>query len=266
MSRTREITREEKIRAIISGYFMPATTLLLLVGIWEGVCRAFHIPIWLLPSPSAIVNRLIQFLPLLLYHAYVTFYESILGFIVGVALAVPISIAIAYSRMLQNTIYPILLVFQTVPKVAIAPIIVLWFGLGLESKIVIAFLVSFFVIVVNLTTGFLTAPPELIDIVRLLNASKTQIFLKIRLPYAMPFFFSGLKSAITLSIVGAVIGEFVASSEGLGYVILAAAPQLDTDIAFAAIFLLSAIGLALFGAMHILERTLIPWAFRETRT
>ena len=265
MSRTREITREERIKAIVSGYLMPAVTLALLVGAWEAACRIFEIPVWLLPSPSAIAIRLMEFWSLLLYHAYVTFYESILGFFVAVILAIPISIAIAYSRMLQNTIYPILLVFQTVPKVAIAPVIVMWFGLGLESKIVIAFLVSFFVIVVNLTTGFLTAPPELIDIARLLNAKKTQIFLKIRLPYAMPFFFSGLKSAITLSIVGAVIGEFVASSEGLGYVILAAAPQLDTDIAFAAILMLSVIGLALFATVHVLERIFVPWAFRETR-
>ncbi len=265
MSRTRKITREERIKTLISGYIMPIATLTMIIGLWEVICRIFEIPVWLLPSPLAIVARLVEFWPLLLRHTYVTFYESILGFFVAVILAIPISIAIAYSRMLQNTIYPILLVFQTVPKVAIAPVIVLWFGLGLESKIVIAFLVSFFVIVVNLTTGFLTVPPELIDIVKLLNAKKTQIFLKIRLPYAMPFFFSGVKSAITLSIVGAVIGEFVASSEGLGYIILAAAPQLDTDIAFAAILMLSAIGLALFATIHVLERALIPWAFRETR-
>ena len=265
MSRTKEITREEKIKALVSGYLMPIITLTILVVFWEISCKFFNIPVWLLPSPSAIIARLAEFWPLLLYHTYVTFYESILGFLVAVIFAIPTSIAIAYSRMLQNTIYPILLVFQTVPKVAIAPVIVMWFGLGLESKIAIAFLVSFFVIVVNLTTGFLTVPPELIDIVRLLNAKKTQIFLKIRLPYAMPFFFSGLKSAITLSIVGAVIGEFVASSEGLGYIILAAAPQLDTDIAFAAILMLSIIGLALFATIHFLEKIFVPWAFREAR-
>ena len=264
MSRTRKMTRKEKIRILFSGYVLPVITLGVIILLWEVLCRVFNVPLWLLPTPSAIAKRIIEFFPLLLKHSYVTFYESMLGFALAVVLAIPISIAIAYSRALQNTIYPILLVFQTVPKVAIAPIIVLWFGLGLESKIVVAFLVAFFVIVVNLTTGLLTAPPELIDIVRLLNAKKHQVFLKIRLPYAMPFFFSGLKSAITLAIVGAVIGEFVASSEGLGYIILASTPQLDTDIAFAAIIMLSIMGIALFALIHIVERATIPWAFRET--
>lgn len=264
MSRTREITLKERIKDLIVGYLLPIITLTIIVIIWETVCKVFNIPLWLLPAPSDIIYQMTRLTRTLLYHSYITFYESIFGFIIAVALAVPISIAIAYSKALQNTIYPILLVFQTVPKVAIAPIIVLWFGLGLESKVVVAFLVAFFVIVVDLTTGFLTAPPELIDIARLLNASSTQIFIKIKLPYAMPFFFSGLKSAVTLAIVGAVIGEFVASTRGLGYLILAATPTLNTDIAFAAIVMLAIMGIGLFGLMHILERMLIPWAFRET--
>ena len=264
MSRTREITTEEKIKGIMMGYGLPLVTLAILVILWEAIVDVLNVPMWLLPAPSDILVQMVRLYKTLLFHSYITFYESIFGFILAVVLAVPISIAIAYSRTLQNTIYPILLVIQTVPKVAIAPIIVLWFGLGLESKVVVAFLVAFFVIIVDLTTGFLTVPPELIDIVRLLNASTTQVFIKIKLPYAMPFFFSGLKSAVTLAIVGAVIGEFVASSSGLGYLILAATPTLRTDIAFAAIFMLSIMGLSLFALMHILERLLIPWAFRES--
>lgn len=264
MSRTREITTKEKVRSLLVGYLLPIVTLIIIVIAWESTCWILEIPTWLLPKPSEVIYQLFRLWRYLLMNTYITFYESIFGFIVAVLLAVPISIAIAYSKALQNTIYPILLVFQTVPKVAIAPIIVLWFGLGLNSKVVVAFLVAFFVIVVDLTTGFLTVPPELIDIVRLLNAKQSQIFIKIKLPYAMPFFFSGLKSAVTLAIVGAVIGEFVASSSGLGYVILASTPTLNTDIAFAAILMLAIMGLGLFALMHILERMIIPWAFRAS--
>jgi len=264
MSRTREVTLEERLKDLLVGYMLPVITLLVILTIWETICWILSIPSWLLPKPSEIAFQIVRLWRYLLAQSYVTFYESIFGFIMAVLLAVPISIAIAYSKALQNTIYPILLVLQTVPKIAIAPIVVLWFGLGLESKIVVAFLVAFFVIIVDLTTGFLTVPPELIDIARLLNAKQSQIFLKIKLPYAMPFFFSGLKSAVTLAIVGAVIGEFVAASKGLGYVILASTPTLNTDIAFAAITMLAIMGLGLFALIHVLERILIPWAFRSS--
>jgi NitT/TauT family transport system permease protein len=260
--RTLKESKVEKIKSAIMAYILPAITLFAAIVLWEISVWALKIPIWLLPAPSLIANKLVSHWSYLSYHLFVTFYETILGFIMAIVIALPLSIAITYSKTLQNIIYPILLLFQSVPKQAIAPIIVLWFGLGITPKIIIAFLVAFFVIIVDTTTGLITAPPELIDIARLLGAKKSQIFLKIRLPHSLPFLFSGLKTSVTLSVVGAVIGEFVASDEGAGYVILASAPQLNTDMAFASIILLSVISMALFALVHVIEKLAIPWAFR----
>ena len=260
---TRQKTRSELIKSFLSAYLLPPVTLAAIVALWEAATLVFRIPEWLLPSPSAIGYQFLVWWQVLLMNTYVTFYETMLGFILAVAIGVPISIAITYAKPLQNTIYPIILVLQSVPKVAIAPIILLWFGLGLIPKIIIAFLVAFFPIVVDTATGMMTVDPELLDIVRLLNATKSQIFSKIRLPHSMPYFFSAQKIAITLSVVGAVIGEFVGANEGLGYLILSAAPQLQTALAFAAILILSLMGIGLFVAISLAEKILIPWAFPE---
>ncbi|MEM2897278.1 MAG: ABC transporter permease [Candidatus Bathyarchaeia archaeon] len=260
--RTVKESKTEKVKSFLMAYILPTLTLLAMVVLWEISVWALKIPIWLLPAPSLVANKIVSYWPYLSYNLFITFYETILGFITAIIIALPLSIAITYSRVLQNIIYPILLLFQSVPKQAIAPIVVLWFGLGITPKIVIAFLVAFFVIIVDTTTGLMTAPPELIDIAKLLKAKKSQIYLKIRLPHSLPFLFSGLKTAITLSVVGAVIGEFVASDMGAGYVILASAPQLNTDMAFASIILLSIMSMALFALVHIIERLTIPWAFR----
>ncbi len=260
---TREPTKEERLRGVASTYLMPVLSLAALAALWEAFAIFFKIPTWLLPSPSAIISEFVRWHPLLLSHTYYTFYETLLGFVFAIAVAVPISIAITYSKFLQNTIYPVVLVLQSVPKVAIAPIVLIWFGYGLIPKVIIAFLVAFFPIIVDTSTGMITVQSELLDLVRLVKATDVQIFLKIRLPHSLPYFFSSLKTAITLSVVGAVIAEFVGSDVGLGYLILSASPQLQTALAFACIFILAFMGIGLFAAVAIAEKLLIPWAFSE---
>ena len=175
-------------------------------------------------------------------------------------IGIPLAVAVASSRTLNLTLYPILVATQSIPKVAIAPIILVWFGLGIESKLAIAFLVAFFPIVVDTATGLRSTPPGLLELARSLRASRYQVFAKVQFPAALPFIFSGAKVAVTLAVIGAVIGEFVGSVGGLGNLLLTANSQLDSPLAWAALVWLSALGVLLFAAVALAERLLMPWA------
>ncbi|MBV9348751.1 MAG: ABC transporter permease, partial [Pseudolabrys sp.] len=197
---------------------------------------------------------------LLLTETWPTFVESILGFLLAVAIGIPVAVCVANSRVLNLTLYPILIATQSVPKVAIAPIILVWFGLGLKSKLVIAFLVAFFPIVVDTATGMRATPPGLVELARALRASPFQIFTKVQFPAALPFIFAGAKVAVTLAVIGAVIGEFVGSLNGLGNLLLTANSQLDSPLAWAALVWLSLLGILLFAAVVVVERLAMPWS------
>ncbi len=243
----------------VSQYLVPATTLAVLILIWEAVVVVLNVPTYLLPAPTLVVERTAEWAGELPMHTWITLYETLAGFILAIVVAVPLAIMIAYSPFLQNSIYPLLLITQSIPKVAIAPLLLLWLGTGDLPKIVVAFLVAFFPIVVDTATGLNSVPPELMDLIRSLSANQWQIFRKIRFPWALPFFFSGLKVAITLSVVGAVIGEFVGSDKGLGYLVLIASSHINTGLAFGAMVLLSFMGIILFGIVNLAERVLCPW-------
>jgi NitT/TauT family transport system permease protein len=195
-----------------------ALTFLALLALWELLVRGFNIPGWLLPAPSALA--LAEWRGELVRHSLVTLYETLLGFVLSIAISIPLAVAVVHSAILRNTIYPILLAFQSVPKVAIAPCSCLWIGFGTLPKIVVVFLVCFFPIIVATATGLSAVPARLMEVIRSLSASTTQTFIKVRFPTAMPYIFVGLKVAITLAVIGAVIGEFVGSADGLGYLIL----------------------------------------------
>ena len=215
--------------------------------IWQLYTHFLGINRIVLPSPLDILWASISNWDVLLRESWPTFLESVLGFALAVAIGIPFAVCVANSRVLNLTLYPILIATQSIPKVAVAPIILVWFGLGMQSKLVIAFLVAFFPIVVDTAAGMRATPVGLLELARSLRASSLQIFLKVQFPAALPFIF-------------AVIGEFVGSVGGLGNLLLTANSQLDSPLAWAALIWLSVLGILLFVAVVIAERIVMPWS------
>jgi NitT/TauT family transport system permease protein len=241
------------------GYLLPVATFVALVVLWEVGVRVFRVPTFVLPAPSAIALEAWAARAQLPGHTWTTLWEALAGFALSIAIGVPLAVLIAASPLLRNTIYPLIVVTQSVPKIAIAPVLIMFVGVGEMPKISIAFLVAFFPIVVDTATGLNAVPPELVELSRSLKASRLQEFVKIRFPTAIPFIFSGLKIAVALSVVGAVVGEFVQADRGLGYLIVVATSYWKTPLAFAAMVLLSAMGIALFALVALVERVCFPW-------
>ena len=227
---------------------------------WQLYTDLFGINRIVLPSPLDILWASIANWDALLRESWPTFLESILGFALAVAIGITFAVCVANSRVLNLTLYPILIATQSIPKVAVAPIILVWFGLGMQSKLVIAFLVAFFPIVVDTAAGMRATPAGLLELARSLRASPLQVFLKVQFPAALPFIFAGAKVAVTLAVIGAVIGEFIGSVGGLGNLLLTANSQLDSPLAWAALVWLSALGVLLFAAVVIAERIVMPWS------
>lgn len=241
-------------------WLLPSVTMVALLVAWEVVVRAAAVPVFILPAPSSIVTTVVEWQAHIPTHVGVTAYETLVGFALSIVVAVPIAVMVVSSRFLSNTIYPLILVLQSVPKVALAPLLIIWVGYGELPKILVVFMVCFFPIVVGTAAGLNSVPPDMLDLVTSLSASRTQIFVKVRFPYAMPQIFVGLKVAITLAVIGAVIGEFVGAEQGLGYLIQASSQQANTALAFAAMILLSVLSIVLFYFIEWLERVVVPWA------
>ena len=241
-------------------WLYPVAGFAVILGIWQFYADVWHVSKIVLPSPADILRVSWQQWALLLRETWPTTLESVYGFILAVAIGVPMAVCVANSRVLNLSLYPILIAMQSIPKVAVAPIVLVWFGLGLESKLAIAFLVAFFPIVVDTATGLQATPPGLLELARSLRASRWQIFWKVQFPAALPFVFSGAKVAITLAVIGAVIGEFVGSVNGLGNLLLSANSQLNGPLAWAALVWLSLLGVLLFAAVALLEKIVMPWA------
>lgn len=230
-----------------------------LLLVWQVYVTIEDVSPAVLPKPSLVWASLTENVELLLKEGWVTFLESIYGFILAFVLGVPIALAVSSSRMMNLTFYPLLIAAQSLPKVALAPLLLVWLGLGIESKLAIAWLVAFFPIVVDTATGLRATPNEYLDLATSLRATGWQTFFKIRLPAALPFILSGSKVAITLAVVGAVIGEFVGSTRGLGNLLLVANSQLNTPLAFAALIGLSVLGIGLYFLVVLAEIALRPW-------
>lgn len=243
-----------------------AVGLVILLGlgvVWEIAVRVFDVPPFLLPAPSAILAELASRPELYAEHAVATLTASILGFLAAAAVGILIGMMIVYSWLLRAVLYPVILVLQVVPKVAIAPLVIVWVGYGAPSRILVAAVISFFPIVMNTVVGLSSVERELLDLVRMLRGNRLQEFVKIAFPHAMPFIFSGLKIAVTFSVIGAIVAEFISANQGLGYLILVANSELNVAMAFASLIVLSVMGLALFGAMELLERICVPWGVEE---
>lgn len=237
--------------------------LLALAALWEGAAIAFRVPVYVLPAPSAIAVALWQSSALVAMHAFATFATVIAGFALAIVVALPLAALMTFSRFAQAAIYPLLVLTQSVPKVALAPLLLLLLGAGVLPKIIVAFLVAFFPLVITVAAGLAATPPELIELGRLLRAGRLKELVRIRAPFAVPFIFSGLKMAMTLAVIGAVVGEFVASDRGLGYLMTSQLAFFNTPLAFGAIVVLSLMGIALFQAVVLAERLLFPWSRRE---
>jgi NitT/TauT family transport system permease protein len=247
----------------ITDSIAPVVTFVLLLLFWEGCTRYFAIPSWLLPSPYEIGKAFLEWYDELWRHTLVTLYETIIGFALSIVLAVPLAVLVVYSPFLRKSIYPLLLGLQSVPKVAIAPLLALWIGFGALPKIVVVFLVCFFPIIVATATGLSSVSPSVMELIRSLSASQLQTFIKIRFPTAMPHIFVGLKIAITFAVIGAVIGEFVGAESGLGYLILQSSSQSHTPVAFAALLVLTIMSIVLYYAIELIEKLAVPWATGE---
>lgn len=242
-----------------ANWFYPAATILLCVLFWQFSVMFFDMPAYLLPAPLLVLERLYSDLGFLLRHSWITTLETLGGFLLSIVVGIPLGILLVWSRTLERAIMPLLVVSQAFPKVAVAPLIIIWFGLGLFPKILIAFSVAFFPIVVSTIAGMRSVDADLNDLARSMQASSYKTFLKIRLPFAMPQIFSGLKVAIAFATVGAVVGEWVGAESGLGYLLLSANANLDTTLLFAVLVALMIIGLVLYYMVEIAERMMIPW-------
>jgi NitT/TauT family transport system permease protein len=247
------------VRRLLGETLIPATTLLAALLVWEVATRALRIPRFIMPAPSAILGEGWEWRYRFIGHTWVTLYETLGGFALSMVVGVPLAVLIVYSPALRAAIYPLVILAQSVPKIAIAPVLLLVLGYGEVPKMVVAFLVAFFPVVVDTATGLAATPPELLDLSRSYRASAFKTFVKVRLPMALPFIFAGAKVAITLSVIGAVVGEFVGSDKGLGYVILSSTSYWKTEVAFSAMILLSLMAIVLFAAVSLVERVVCPW-------
>jgi len=239
-------------------YLPPLGLLALILGGWELIARSLGAP-YILPSPSEILLRMAIDWRLLLRHALVTLEEVALGFALALLLGLASALLIFHSRTFQRVLYPLIIATQNVPVFAIAPILVLWLGYGIMSKVAVAALIIFFPVVVNTVDGLRSVDRDVVNLFKILEASPLQVLLKLRLPGALPFIFSGCKIGVTMSVVGAVIGEWVGAKAGLGYLMIHANARLKIDLLFAAILWLSALSIALFAFVSFLERVALPW-------
>lgn len=242
---------------------LPALVLSLLsLALWEAAIHLLAVSEFVLPAPSAIAVALFQQWHALLDAALVTAVEVFVGFLLAAAVGAAIALLIARFRLLGQALYPLIVFFQTVPKVALAPIFILWFGYDLMPKVVLILVIAFFPVTLNMLAGLQSVDPSLIALMRSVGARSTEILLRVQVPHALPQLMAGLKIAITFSVIGAIVGEFAGASAGLGYVIQFASTQLETPLVFAALVVVSILGVAFYYVVEIAERLVVPWAPR----
>lgn len=231
--------------------------------VWEASCRLFNVSSIVLPAPSAIWAAFMRFWRPLLSNSFVTLWTTITGFLLAVGFGLLLGLVVGWSRTIYRGFYPVMIGFNSIPKVAVVPILVLWFGIGEVPAILTAFLISFFPIVVNVATGLATIEPELEDVLRALGASKLDVMRKVGIPRAMPYFFGSLKVAITLAFVGTVVSETIAANAGLGFLMSQAGANFQMPLVFAGLLALAIEGIAMYAITAWLEQRMTGWAFRS---
>lgn len=241
-------------------------TTIVLLGLWEAAVRIMQVPAFIVPTPSAVAMRVWTDLAsgIILPHLWITFYEVFVGFIVAALLGIALGTGIALVRWLDKTIYPFVLALQTIPKVAVAPLLIIWFGYGTQSKIVTAALLAFFPILVNVVAGLRTGDPRRILLMRALRAGPIKTYFKVRLPAMLPYLFAGLEVGVIFAVIGAVVGEFIGASQGLGSVIIQRQASVDVTGVFSVLFYLSAMGIIMSVVLRMIARHYAFWSDTTT--
>ncbi len=240
----------------------PVLFTVALFALWEVACKLLALPITVLPAPSDIWAAYLQFQKPIIENSLVTLWNTVIGFAIAVVFGLLLGIAVGWHRAIYAAIYPVLIGFNSVPKVAVVPVLILWFGIGAIPAIITAFLISFFPIVVNVATGLATTEPELEDVLRALGASKLDIMRKVGIPRSLPYFFGSLKVAVTLAFVGAVVSETVGSNKGIGFLMLSAQANFQVPLVFAGLMALAVEGIVLYAITAAIEMRFTGWAFR----
>ena len=231
--------------------------------LWEAVVRIFSIPEFFLPAPTAIARAFVEYWSAIYRNSLITLVTTMIGFGLAVGFGLALGLVVGWSRSIYAGLYPLMIGFNAIPKVAVVPILVLWFGIGFVPAVLTAFLISFFPIVVNVATGLATIEPELEDVLKALGASKLDIMRKVGIPRTLPYFFGSLKVAITLAFVGSVISESIASNNGIGNLMLQAQAQFKVPLIFAGLVALAIEGIVMYWLMAILEKRMTGWAQRS---
>jgi NitT/TauT family transport system permease protein len=232
----------------------------ILIALWEAAIHVFNVEVFVVPAPSAIALSLAQNATLLAQATLVTAEEVLVGFVLASVVGAALALLIVRFSLLGRALYPIIVLFQTVPKVALAPIFILWFGYDLSPKVVLIVVIAFFPVTLDMLAGLQSVDPGLISLMRSVGAKDNDILLRVRIPNALPHLMAGMKIAITLSVIGAIVGEFAGASAGLGYMIQFASTQLDTPLVFAALIVISVVGVVFYYLIELLERAVTPWA------
>lgn len=251
------------MKAKIKNWLLPGSLILSSVIIWELAVRILETPHYVLPGPLRVIGAMHVHMTSLASHAAVTLAEIALGFLLALVVGVGLAVLINISRTLERALMPLIIASQAVPVFAVAPLLILWFGYGLGSKVVMTAVIVFFPITINTARGLASIDPDTLALMKILEASNAQIFFKVRVPQALPFMFAGIRIGISVSVIGAVIGEWVGAREGLGFLMVQANAQLKVDLVFAAIVWLSVMGVVLYVLAEAAEKLCIPWMSRE---
>jgi len=246
--------------------YKPLITIAFILILWQSITLIFQFPAYLLPSVIEVFKDIFKYYQVIVRELSVTIYEALVGYGISILVGLPLGVSIVYSKFSKEYIMPILVMTNSVPKSALAPLFLLWAGYGPTSKILISLLMAFFPIVINTAVGLYRIDENKVNLVKALKGNQYQIFTKVRLPNALPSIFAGFKLAITLALIGAVVGEFVGASKGIGVLILSASTEIRTGIVFACIIVLSVVGVALFYGVELAQKLIIPWYKEEEKT
>jgi NitT/TauT family transport system permease protein len=243
--------------------YAPWLLLVIVLVLWEAICRGFGISEFIFPSPSRIANQLVEFRGVIAGHAWRTFWVTMVGFGLSIVVGTLLGFVIGSSRMAYAAMYPLMTGFNAIPKAAFVPILVVWFGIGVGPAVLTAFLISFFPITVNIATGLATIEPELEDVLRVLGAKRWDVLIKIGLPRSMPYFYASLKVAITLAFVGTTVSEMTAANEGIGYLLISAGSSMQMGLAFGGLVVIGAMAMIMYELFAVIEKRTTAWAHRS---
>lgn len=251
-ARRRRIAAERVLQVVLPLAFAAAV-----LGLWQGLVRWYAIPTVILPAPSDVAERVVSAWPFLVQHTLPTTLESLGGFVLAAVLGTALAVLLVYSKWARLALYPNVVFFQLIPKIALAPLFIVWLGIGSESRLTFSLFIAFFPVVIATLTGLNQTPLDMLRLCRAYNSSSWLVFAAVRFPYALPYWFSGLKIAVTFAIIGVVVGEFITAQAGLGYLILFAASQAETALILAAIAALCVVGLGMYGLVALAERIVL---------